>query len=513
MISLQALPRRESFVFFTAALVSALLSLWISWREAVVNPDAVCYLLSAQAVGSMGIRGAMHLCGQASWPFFSALIYYSAQASHLSYTMAAYLIDAVFSLVSVCFFILTVKEMGGSRRVLWLAAALILLSHEFNSVREYIVRDHGFWAFYLISVYSLVKFFQQPRWPAAAAWFVSLFIAGLFRIEGMVFLLALPFVSWFLRGFSWRRRAACFFMLNLPVICMILAVAGWMMLHPAQTLNNLGRLAELTTQATHGASLMLGRYQDMKAAMIQHVLNSASSRDASLVIAILMPLWYLVNAIGNLSWIYTALLAAYVVRLIPPARNIRHQGVILAYVIVNIIVTFGFFTENLFLSRRYLIALSLVLMLWLPFALDCLIEQARGMRQRAVLWLAAAAIMLNAVGGVIDFGYSKAYIHQAGDWLAKNVPAQSSLYANDYQLMYYSGHFGFDIFEKARTYIHLDAIANQQWRQYDYLALRINKKEEAATVSVIKELHLTPVQVFGNQRGDRVEIYRQERAT
>ena len=55
--------------------------------------------------------------------------------------------------------------------------------------------------------------------------------------------------------------------------------------------------------------------------------------------------------------------------------------------------------------------------------------------------------ILSALGGIVDFGYSKAYIHTAGDWLAAHVPAKATLYANDYQLMYYSQHFGKRLFE------------------------------------------------------------------
>jgi len=79
---------------------------------------------------------------------------------------------------------------------------------------------------------------------------------------------------------------------------------------------------------------------------------------------------------------------------------------------------------------------------------------------------------------------------------------------HDYQLMYYSRHFGFDIFTKAKSYTHISAIAHDQWKQYDYLALRLNKREEGETAAILREINLSPVRVFSNKRGDRVAIYR-----
>ena len=76
---------------------------------------------------------------------------------------------------------------------MWLAAGVILLSHELNSVREYIIRDHGFWTFYLSSLFFLLRFFKKPIKSYALGFSLSLAIATLFRVEGSLFLLFLPF--------------------------------------------------------------------------------------------------------------------------------------------------------------------------------------------------------------------------------------------------------------------------------------------------------------------------------
>jgi hypothetical protein len=494
----------EKAVYLFAIGASLLLSWWLCYRETVINSDAICYLLSAKAIGAAGLRPAMQLCGQAQWPFYSFLLYGLAQFSHLPSLTAAYLIDGLFSTLSVLTFILIVKELllsstkiQHATRILWLAAFVILLAHTFNSVRVYIVRDHGFWTFYLGSLFFLLRFFRLPRWKYALAWNFCLLIAALFRIEGVVFLLAIPFFALLL---PLKHQAKCFFMLNTPTILIAIALGAWLFVHP-QAFAQLGRLPEVFQQLQHGIVMLGERYQANKVALVQHVLTPDSAREAGLILFLTLFAAYLVNVIANLSIPYLLLvLYAWWHR-----AAAFHKGVVWllsSYLMVNVAVTLTFYIERLFLSKRYLIALSLVLMLWVPFALNTLWQE----RRRLLLGLAALFIAAAGVSSIIDFGYSKSYIHDAGNWLAANVPAQAALYANDGLVMYYSGHFGDSIFTQMPKYAKLEKIAHGQWKHYDYLALRLNKHAKEET-TVLQEINRQPIKIFSNVRGDKVIIY------
>lgn len=498
---------RDNALFVVAIGSSILLSLWAGIRETVINPDAICYLMSAQQVGESGIKDAMHLCGQAKWPFYSVLIYGLVQLSQFSYQTAAYFLNAIFSCLSVITFILIVKELGGSKRVLWLAAMVILLSHQFNSVREYIVRDHGFWAFYLFSIYCLLVYFKTLRWTAALGWSISLMVATLFRIEGAIFLLFLPLVSFFCSTYSWKQRFQSFLLLNVPLFLVCIGLIAWLIIHPQQTLDRLGRVGEVPHQIQHGLMLMLQRYDATKTAIAYHVLTHDSAKEAGLVLFVLLSGWYVVSIINNLSWIY-AFLVIYAWFKKAAALTSTSFNVLMGYLSINFFITLGFLLENFFLSKRYLIAFSLVFMLWVPFALESLIQKRARISYRIALGIVGICIVLTSLGGLMEFGYSKSYIHEAGDWIADHVPINTALYSNDIQLMYYSRHFDNSIFEKALTFRDIKTIAHQQWKQYDYVALRLNKKEQSDMAAVLQEMNLQPVQVFSNERGDKVAIYK-----
>jgi len=502
-----ALRQPDHLIYIIALIASLTLSFWIGERDSVINPDGICYLLSAQILGFSSIKEAMHFCPQAQWPFYSTLIYTVVKISHLSYHTAANVLNAGFSLLSVMTFILIMKELGGTRRILWLAAFVILFDHQFNVFCDNIIRDHGFWAFYLLSMYYLLRFFRDQRWTMAFAWNVSLFIATLFRIEGVIFLCALPLVAWFYPD-SFKQRAKSFITLNLPMLVLGFSLAIWFISHPYHSVDKLGRVGEILYQIQHGFFMLIDRYQTAKNSLIQHVLPPDSASDASVALFFMWIGMYLYNVALTLSWGYAALLIYAIKNRIAPFAP-RTAPVIWAYLFINVVVTLIFLAEHLFISKRYLMALTLVLLLWMPFVIEHLIQRWENIRHRVFLLVTTAIILLASVSGVIQFGYSKLYIRSAGDWLANHVPSNASLYSNDIQLMYYTKHFDTRIFETFRHYLPINTIANGQWKQYDFLALRLGRDEEVDMAAILQEFsELAPVQVFNSKRGNRIAIYK-----
>jgi hypothetical protein len=494
---------RTPYLF--AGCLSILLSAFINLRESVINPDAICYLLSAAAVAD-SINAAMQLCGQATWPFYSVLIYTIARLTHLSYQNAAYILDGCFTLLSVLTFIAIVAELGGKRVALYLAAAVILLHHDFNSVRQYIIRDHGFWAFYLLSLYALLKFSARPGWRYALCFSASILIATLFRIEGAVFLLVLPWLMLFKKG-GLKARLWSFSMLQTLPILLLVGLAVWVMLHPQHTAHQFGRLPELIKQGQSAASVITERFIAAKQGMAEHVLTYDSAPEAGKLLILLLAIWYGLLIIGSLSLAFTLIIGyglyAGTIKLPQHAKL-----VLFGYLVINLMITVGFFLEHFFLSKRYVLAFSLTLLLLVPLILARLYAERQHLKARMLLAMFFAAILLCAAGGIFDFGYSKSYIHEAGSWIKAQVPKKAALYVNDIQLMYYSAHFGNSVFVKERLYGKLSALAGSAYQQYDYLALRLDKKSEPEAELILANASIKRVKVFFNKRGDRVVIYK-----
>lgn len=501
-----AFIRNERNLLLFAAFISVLLSLWHDVRLSVINPDAICYLSSAAAIDQLGMRGAIQLCGQAQWPFYSMIIYALNHLTHLSYLTSAFVIDGVFSLISVMTFILIVRELGASSRVLWFAAAVILLWSVFNGLRVVIIRDHGFWAFYLISVFLLLRYVKKPCVPVALAWSVSLSIATLFRIEGAIFLLAVPVLCLFRFSLPFRQRLQHCCQLSLLTALLGCLAVLWLLIQPKPYIGHLSRVGEVMDQLQHGWFLIFQTYQSTKQALAQYVLTPDSADKAHLILIFVFVGWYVSSVIVNLSFVY-ALLIFYAFRKQALRLSQHNQWVMGSYIAVNVAITVCFLLERLFLSKRYLIALCLLLLCWVPFALDDLFQR----KERLFFKLALFFIFITALGGIFNFNYSKTFLREAGGWLATHVPAKATLYTNDYQLMYYSQHFPHDLFEKLPDYINLDTIAQGRWKHYDYVALRLRAKEEDKNTALLRDIPLKPTKIFRNKRGDRVVIFALEK--
>lgn len=488
LISIDYIP------YFIAALLSILCSAWISGREMVINPDAICYVQSAEAM-KQGIHFAMNLCAQSKWPFYSILIAALVQITHFSYVASAYLFDGFFSLLTVLIFMKIISFLVGKNQnkmlLISLGAAVILLAHEWNAVKSYIIRDHGFWAFYLASILFLLYFFQKRQWHYALAWGLTSVMATLFRIEGAVFLLVIPWIAWLQANQNFTNRLKAFLSLNsiTIIIAIVIGCYCWIF-HPQMT----GRLSELQFQFMHGLVVLKQNIQLKSLGLAQTVLGENGARDAMPVLLITLMIWYLWNVITNLSLIYSVLVCYAWYKKLMNANQI-----IWGYVIVNIFITAIFLGQNMFLSKRYLIALSLTLMLWVPFALFDLIQQWK--KRKWPIILAALCIFISSLGGLFDFGYSKKYIRDAGDWLSENISSSAALYSNDLQLMYYSRHYGNQIFTKFENNRNLDL--KNQWKKFDYIALRTDQNTLHSN-----ELPIKPIYVFQNKRGDQVRIYR-----
>ena len=494
-------------LYLIAGVISVVLSCWITWHQVIVNPDAICYLLSANEIGQSGLHSAMQLCGQAAWPFYSALIFFFSKYSLLSVTASAYLLDACFTLMTVLTFIAIVQMLGGTRRVLWLAAFVILSAHQFNSVRQYIVRDHGFWAFYLISILFMLRFLRDTSIKSALGFSASLLVAALFRIEGAVFLALLPFLVFFNQG-DWRERSLAFLKLNILAGCAVGAVLLWVLLHPQAPQEKLGRAPELLNQALHGFAYVAERFQASKTDMMQHILPMEATRDAGMMWAIALVVLFFINIINNLSWVATALIIYAWLSGVAAKFSRAGKLVLWGYLLVNVIICAVFFAQRLFFSKRYLIAMSLVLLLWVPFALDKLLRERAGSRRRYAAYFAMAALFVSSLGVVADTGTSRNYLREAGSWLSVNIPADARLYSNDVQLAYYSQHYGREIYAAMRVNKDIDALLQNQLQHYDYVALRSGNHKDARVAMRMNDMHAQVVKDFANQFGNHVTIYK-----
>jgi hypothetical protein len=489
-----------------AVLLSLALTAWCLYRDPVINHDGILYIRAAAAILEGDWRGAFAIY---PWPFYAWLVALTHLATGLALEPSAHLLDALLQALTVWAFITVVKELGGDRRVMLAAAVVILLHPPFNEYRSFVIRDFGYWAFYLVALLWFLRYLRTPRVGTAVAWGASIVLATLFRIEGLVILLTLPLALLFRRDYSFHARCRQLAGAQVVPFAVLAVLAAWSLL--GQPIEQTGRLAEPIQWVQQFGRQLSGGFQQKAAALGQAILNQYSSSYAMAGVLAVLLVILVGKTIGTLTPLYTLLaLHAWRGRLVPvPAGMGRVLGWL---VLVQTAILVGFLANNFFLTGRFAMGWALTVMPLVPFSLVALYDlwRKRYAGGRAAGWLfpaACAVLLVMAVDGLTSFGPSKAYIRDAGLWLKERAPLEAKVHSNNKILTFYAGKRENDW---ARWFTWEETAALLQdgsWRNYDYVAVAVDRRHPERADLLAAKLGRAPVARFDNGRGDQVLVF------
>jgi 4-amino-4-deoxy-L-arabinose transferase-like glycosyltransferase len=493
-----------------AALISLALSAWALARDPVINNDGILYLRTAALFDQGDWRGALALY---PWPLYSWLVFFAGRLSGLGLEYSAHLLDALLTGAAAYFFIALVKQLGGNDKVLVAAALIVLLHPRMNDYRTFIGRDPGYWAFYLAAMLMFIRYFQRPDWKHAAGWGTSMALATLFRIEGAVILLLLPFALLLREETSLTARLRL--IVGAHAVTLLVAggfVAWGLISHPDPASLHTGRLAELIDRLQNFGHQLAGGLQDKAALLNQSVLNKWSAEHAmsALITALLVILVSEIVAVASPLYIFLAFHAWYRAHFQPP----RGAKVILTWsMLLNVLILTVFLVTQFFLSGRFVMALALTLMLLAPFSLVAVYDkwQARRFLPFRKNWLfpaLCAVFSVSAVHSLYSFGPSKDHIKQAGIWIKNNTPQDARLYSDSPIVPFYAAKSATDW---SRAFNREEArriIEEGSWRSYQYLAVNVKRKHPEEASRLIEKLGREPIARFNNSRGDEILVFK-----
>jgi hypothetical protein len=488
-----------------AVVASLMLSAWSLYRDPVINHDGILYMQAAQAILADGWRGGMAIY---PWPFYPWLVALIHQGTGLALEPAAHLLDFLLQALAVWAFVDLVRELGGDRRTM-LAAALVILVHPpFNEYRSFVIRDFGYWAFYLVALGWLLRYVRAPRPGAALAWGVAMVLATLFRIEGLVILLLAPLGLLFVPDRSFAARCAQLAQAQVVAIAVAVAIVWWLADTPIE---QAGRLTDPALWLQQLWGQLTGGLHQKAAALAQAVLNQYSSSYAMAGLLALLGVILLGETIGALTPLYTLLaLHAWRGRLIPlPAGRSR---VLTWILLVQTAILVGFLANIFFLTGRHGVAWALTAMLGVPFSLVALHDRwlSRAAAGRAAHWLYPTVwvvLVVMAVDGLWSFGPSKAYLREAGLWVNAHTSQASKVHSNNRIVAFYAGDRKE---ERARGFTWEETAAlleGQSWGEYDYIAVALDRRHPERAAAVAAALGDAPAARFANARGDRVLVF------
>jgi hypothetical protein len=487
------LRNKATALYVFAISLNILLSYAMLLYRQPFNVDGILYLKAAETYLTQGFHAAVQVY---AWPFYAIFIAKLSQLVHCSLLNSAFLSNALFTSIIIIFYLLIIKEAGGTSTEQYWGLAIILLYPYLNHDRYNVLRDFGYYAFFMVSLWCFIRHCQKRDWIFALAWQCVMYCAIAFRIEGALILVLAPFCLLLKNDWPWSQRIMS--VVKLHWLNIIVLIGLLIFFRDISLFNRLPGIYQ-TIQPQQLLSII-----DQKILIMQQqVFGTFGKDDAVIFLAgglLAVFIKVLVDTIGMLY----ALLAAYT---IGNHRIILQNHARFAMVSYGAIITLslmGFLSQQLFLSGRYVVPLALLLMLMIPFALSHLWQT----RRQWIRLIVGTILLITAIDSFAQFGPTKSYIVNAGNWLAKNTSAQTQVYINNAQLFYYADRPGMHYPQDFQDQNWWPRLQQQSLSHYNYAAVVLRHDEKIPTAQQLFQLMgVQPTKTFVNRRDDKAYIF------
>lgn len=502
LYSLQQIKLSEQQIRWIAVLLSIAFSLLVIAQDRLINNDGALYLIAADLITQGEWAAAL---ARYPWPFLSILISYTSQATGLIPEYAAYLLSTLFFVLLTLCFIDFVRQLGGDRRTQLLAALLVLTLPYLNESRAEILRDHGYWFFYLLGLRFLFKHYQEPRLVTGLAWNAAILISCLFRMEGFVMMAMLPFILMLKRESSLKQRFTAFIQANW--ISLSLLILGLILLPFAG--DNLGRLAEFPLRIVrfwNALTVGLAHKAEVIQTGVLPALSAKFAMQSVLSILVLIIFSKTVAVMTSLNGMMLLLPRLHAEAILPKG----FRTFVVWVVLINLLMLIIFLVPTFFLQARFTMPLVLTVLLLLPFLMNrawaLWQEESDSWLYSRLFPVAIVIIMLMGVDGLTSIGgYSKTYLRDSSDWIAQNSATDSKIITSESDRFCY--YIDRNVAFEQRHQCHYFA-APQAKMTFDYLVIYARKGVlPDGWRTYLEQASLFEVVRFENSRRDGMIIY------
>lgn len=451
-----------------SVIFGVLLAAWIQYiQHGWINSDSILYFEQVKHIIKGDWEGALHLY---KWPFYAICISVVHQLTSLSMHAAAQLLNVVFFGIATYSFLKIVQLINGNNRTIFFAACLLFSSQYIvGDVLEMLMRDEGFWAFYLSGLYFFIRFALQQKLADALAWQLCMVIAMLFRLEGILYLVLLPALFLMLppRKLTFNIQAW------LKTYCIVFGFSVLIGLvfisQPNLSMAHFGRLEEIfTTDFFSNLTKLLFKRSDV---MAQNVLGRYLDEFALVSILSGFTMITILKSVTATGW--ASILAVFSIR-----QHFTMHPVAKVILLITIGITlFGaglIITKVFVLSKRYLVALVWVMLIFASFQL-AKISTIESRKARLLNVLFAVLLTLGFIKNILPKQAEYNYRQQAVAWLQQQNIESLPVFYNDNRLIYYANAPYQERWDNNWQYTR-NAIQSGTLKQYEWLAFTYSKK-------------------------------------
>lgn len=470
------------------ALFGALIAIQINYiQHGWVNNDSVLYFEAARLFTLGQWREGFDLF---PWPLYSSLIALVHYISGFSLHFSAQILNVVFFGVATLSFLRLIRLCGGDNFTI-LCGAFLLLSSQYivGDALQMLLRDQGFWAFFLTALVFFVCFYRSSSWQDAILWQLSMIIATLFRIEGITYLIILPCIFLINDHNTWKDRGISFLKAHSISVTIGAIVAGYLFFN-GLSVAHLGRLQEVFTSdlVEELTKLFVSRADIMADTVLGNYLDDFAVEGLLLTFTFIV----LAKTISTAGWI-TIGLAAYASKLRQSLIESDAWRILAAVAIISLADMLLIILKVFVLSSRYTVPLTLILIVLGAFGLKQLIQKLDTLHtSRRTRWLITGLViilMLGMVKNVLPKQEGYHYELDAIAWLKQHNTQNLPTYYETPRMRYYAGEEFIGTGSKL-NWSHLqELIEKDQLDDYEFVLVSINKNDPKRIAYLTENLH------------------------
>jgi hypothetical protein len=493
-------------LFWWIVAASILLAAWMQYiQHGWINPDTVLYFEQARLIALGDWAGAIEVF---NWPLYGACIATVHKITSLGIHQSAQVLNMLFFGMATASFLTIIQLAGGGSRVM-LAGTLLLFGGQYlvGDVLEMLMRDEGFWAFYVTSLVFFIRYVQHNKISDALLWQACIFIAMLFRIEAICYLIGLPLCLLFWREVSWKDRIKN--MLNAYSIAIVacVAIALAFLLNDDLRMQHFGRLQEVFS---------LNLYQEFTEKLMAqaHIMSNqvlGKYLEEFAVTGLLLTFIYVMIAKAiSATGIFAAIFAGFTLKnrgatIEPKAYLVLKTAAIVALISMALIIVKVFV-----LSSRYAAGLSWVLLVLGAFYFASMFAN-KDKKIALIASLIVIALCLGFVKNILPKRQGYNYMQDAATWLKQHNSEQAPVFYNETRMRYYMGEPFVGVWEDNGELVS-DAIENKTINQYRFLVVTQSSKRPEDNVLISKQLtNYSEVKRFNSFKAkNSIVIYRKK---
>jgi hypothetical protein len=503
------LPARQldAVLLVVGALLAGILILLEQGR---INDDGVLYLEAAKYFARGDWQGGRDFY---AWPFYSMLVALLNGITGMSLEASANSLSVLFFAIATYALVRLVRLANGDNLTA-LAAAVLLFSNPYivGDVLPLIWRDQGFWALYLISLGSFVRFYRDGRLVDALAWQLCCMIAALFRTEGLSFLVLVPLIVLCKPGVDIGtrcRRLLRAYSIGFIVLAVLAAglVAG--VIEPDTFAKRvqvvLTYIDQIYLQISEGLSAKAQVFSDQ---VLGKMLDDYAMHGILLTMFAVI-FGKIVSTAGWLAFLLAALQSR--VKELGMSRDVK---VILCWVgfvaIGNMLISL---LANFLLAGRYAVPIALLVTVFAAFSLAALCRRcSRALAGEAATgprWVLPLVAFALCVHGYIIFkpkpaGYT--FEKDAVAWVRNHAKDDSRIFYDNARLRYYAGLSiglrGLPYREEVEM-----ALKDGSLERHDFLVVHSGREGIEKDPQFLAQLGYRPIKEFSTRNKASVVIF------